>query len=218
MLGVGTFVVVLGGYLVSYATTVHDPVEWKTGDVVVQDSSVEPTLAVFAADGSGMTHIGVVEVKPEGPVVIDVADIVRETPMKTFLAQGRNKAFAVYRIPALNEEQGKHLIAAARRQIGKSNDFFLRRSWDSFYSAELVRMAYGDIGLDVGRTQKIGSIAKDPAQLKSQFGHSWSGQPDCAKRNFDREQCWALVAKQEVITPAAIVGDSQFTKVYSSLN
>jgi hypothetical protein len=217
-LGAGAFTVVLGAYLISYATTVRDPVEWKTGDVIVQDSNVEPTLAVFTADGSGMTHIGVVEVKPDGPVVIDVAEMVRETPVKAFIAQGRNRAFAVYRIPAMSDEQGKHTIAAARRQIGKSNDYFLRRSWDAFYSAELVRMAYSDIGLDLGRPQKIATIAKDPEQLKSQFGRSWSGQPDCAKRNLDREQCWTLVAKQEVITPAAIVGDSQFTKIYSSLN
>lgn len=216
-LGAGVFTVLLGAYLVSYATTVRDPVEWKTGDVIVQDAIVGQALPLFAADGSGVTHIGVVEATPEGAVVIEAAETVRETPMREFIARGRNKTFAVYRIPALSADQGKAAVAAARRQLGKPNDFFLRRSWDAFYSSELVRLAYGDIGFDLGRMQKIASVASDLTTVKSQFGRNWSSVPECKKRNLDREQCWTMVAKQEVITPASIVADNQLTQVYSTM-
>src|SRR5262245_27340624 len=124
-MGGAVFTVLLGAYLVSYATTVRDPVEWKTGDVIVQDSNVEQTLPVFAADGSGMTHTGIVEAKPDGAVVIDTADKVREIPVHEFIAQGKSRAFAVYRIPALSAEQGDTVIKAARRQMGKPNDVYL---------------------------------------------------------------------------------------------
>jgi hypothetical protein len=218
ILGAGVFSTLLGAYLVSYATTVRDPVEWKTGDVIVQDSSVEKVLPVFNADGSGATHIGVIEVKPDGAVVIESADKVRETPVREFIAQGKNKAFAVYRIENLSEQQAASVAAAARRQIGKPADYFLRRSWDALYSSELVRLAYGDIGFDLGRTQRLSSIVKDLGPVRSQFRRMWSAEPDCSKRNLDPETCWTLVAKQEVITPSAIVADSQLTKIYSNLN
>jgi hypothetical protein len=217
-LGAGAFTVILGGYLIAYATTVREPVAWKTGDLIVQDSTVEGMLPVFAADGSGMTHIGLVDVTADnGAVVIEVTDTVRETPMRDFIARGKDKAIAVYRLEALSDAQRSATVMAARRQLGKPSDYYLRRSWDAFYSSELVHLAYGDIGFDLGRMQKISAIAKDLTSIRSAFGRNWGDDKDCVKRNFDSEQCWAMVEKQEIITPASIVGDSQMTKVYSSM-
>ncbi|MEQ1864797.1 MAG: YiiX/YebB-like N1pC/P60 family cysteine hydrolase [Micropepsaceae bacterium] len=213
--GVG-FAVVLGAYLWSYATTARDPVEWKTGDLIVQRSRVAQVLPLFAADGSGMTHMGIVDASPaDGVVVIEVTDVVRETPIREFLA--RDEGIGVYRLEALSDAQRLATVAAARRQLGKPADYFLRRSWDAFYPSELARLAYGDIGFDLGRTQKLSSVASDLSGVKSQFGRRWNENADCNRRHLDQEQCWVMVAKQEVITPANIVGDSQLTKVYSSL-
>lgn len=216
-LGAGAFAVMLSAYLVSYATTVRDPVEWKSGDLIVQDATVEHILPLFTADGSGVTHIGIVDKKDDGAVVIEAADTVRETPIQEFLARGKNKEFAVYRIPHLSDEQAKAVVAAARRQLGKPNDFFLSRSWDGLYSSELVRLAYSDIGFDLGRVQKLASVAGDLTTVKSQFSRSWSSNVDCTKRNFSQDQCWAMMAKQEVITPSSIVGDTHVTKIYSTI-
>ncbi|MCE9524387.1 MAG: hypothetical protein K8S25_18350 [Alphaproteobacteria bacterium] len=217
-LGAGVFAIVLAAYLFAYATTVRDPVEWKTGDLIVQDSKAEETLPLFAADGSGITHIGMIDVTEDNvAVVIEVVDTVQETPIREFIARGKGKNFAVYRIDGLSDEQRMSAVTAARRQLGKPNDFFLRRSWDAFYSSELARLAYSDIGFDLGRLQKLSSVASDLAMVKSQFNRKWSSHKDCEKRHLDNEQCWVLVTKQDVITPANIVKDSQLTKVYSSM-
>lgn len=213
--GVG-FAVILGAYCWSYATTERDPVEWKTGDLIVQDSRVAQVLPLFAADGSGMTQIGIVDAAAAGgAVVIEVTDVVRETPIREFLARG--KGVAVYRLEALNDAQRMATVGAARRQLGKPSDYFLRRSWDAFYPSELARLAYSDIGFDLGRMQKLSTVALDLTTVKTQFGRRWNEHTDCTRRHLDQEQCWVMVAKQEVITPANIVGDSQLTKVYSSL-
>jgi Permuted papain-like amidase enzyme, YaeF/YiiX, C92 family len=213
-LGSGVLAVVLAAYLVSYATTVRDPVEWKDGDVVAQDSRVENILPLFAADGSGFTHVGVVEARPQGAVVIEATDKVRETPMREFLSRGQGKAFAVFRVGSLSEEQGKAVVAAAKRQMGKPNDFFLGKSWDQLYSSELVRLAFSDIGLDIGRLQKMNRVVGDLQPIRSQFLSAWSSNEDCHKRNFDQNQCWLLLTRQEVVTPASIVNDERMTKVY----
>jgi hypothetical protein len=212
-LGSGVFAVVLGAYLFAYATTVRDPVEWKDGDVVVQDSKVEKILPVFAAEG-GFTHVGVVEARPGGAVVIEAADKVVETPMHTFLSRGEDGAFAVYRMNGLSPEQGKAVVAAARRQIGKPNDFFLRKSWDQLYSSELVRLAFSDVGVEVGRPLKMTRVADDLAPVRSSFMREWSTNEDCHRRNLTQEQCWAAVTKQEIVTPSSIVNDNRMTKIF----
>jgi hypothetical protein len=212
-LGSGVFAIVLGAYLFAYATTVRDPVEWKDGDVVVQDSKVENILPLFAAEG-GFTHVGVVEARPDGAVVIEAADKVVETPMRSFLSRSEDGAFAVYRMNGLTPEQGKAVVVAARRQIGKPNDFFLRKSWDQLYSSELVRLAFSDVGVEVGRPQRMSRVADDLGSVRSHFMREWSTNEDCHKRRLTQEQCWAAAAKQEVVTPSSIVNDKRMTKIF----
>jgi Permuted papain-like amidase enzyme, YaeF/YiiX, C92 family len=215
-IGAFGFAFILAAYLWSHATTVSDPVEWKTGDLIVQDARVADVLPLFAADGSGMTQIGIVDASAgDGAVVIEVTDVVRETPVREFMARGQG--IAVYRLDGLSEEQRAAAVAAARRQLGKPSDFFLRRSWDALYSSELARLAFSDIGFELGRLQKLSSVSPDLTAVKLQFGRHWTDNADCRRRHLDEEQCWALVAKQEVITPSNIVSDSQLTQVYSSL-
>jgi hypothetical protein len=212
-LGSGVFAIVLGAYLFASMTTTRDPVEWKDGDVIVQDSNIEKILPVFAVEG-GFTHVGVVEARPEGAVVIEAADKVVETPMRTFLSRGEDGAFAVYRLNGLTPEQGKDVVAAARRQLGKPNDFFLRKGWDQLYSSELVRLAFSDVGLDIGRPQKVGRLPGDLNVVRSQFSRAWSTNEDCHKRGYTNEQCWTAMTKLEVVTPMSIVNDTRMTKIF----
>ncbi len=212
-LGSGVFAVLLGAYLFAYATTVQEPVDWKDGDVIVQDSKIENILPVFAAEG-GFTHVGIVEARAEGAVVIEAADKVVETPMRSFLARSEDGAFAVYRLNALTPEQGAAVVAAARRQIGKPNDFFLRKSWDQLYSSELVRLAFSDVGLEVGQPQKMTRVVGDLSTVRSRFMREWSTNEDCQKRKLTQDQCWTVLTKQEVVTPSSIVNDNRMTKIF----
>lgn len=212
-LGASLFAVLLAAYLIAYATTAKDPVEWKDGDLIVQNAKLAETLPLFAADGSGFTHIGMVAVGDGGAVVIESVKAVVETPVREFLARGKGAAYTVYRIESLNEQQRKAVVEAARRQIGKPSDYFFRKSWDQLYSSELVRLAYTDIGFDLGRLVKLGKVG-DLNMMRSQFVRTWPGNDDCRRRNLDMNQCWTMLTKQDVITPASIVADAHVTKVY----
>jgi hypothetical protein len=114
----------------------------------------------------------------------------------------------------LTPEQGKAVVAAARRQLGKPNDFFLRKSWEQLYSSELVRLAFSDVGVDVGRPQKMNRVADDLGMVRSYFMREWSTDEDCHRRNLSQDQCWAALTKQEVVTPSSIVNDNRMTKVF----
>jgi hypothetical protein len=127
--------------------------------------------------------------------------------------EGRRDAYAVFRLAALNDVQRAAVAEAARRQMGKPSDYFLRRTWEQLYSSELVRLAYSDIGFDLGRLQKIGKVG-DLTTVRSLFQRKWQSNEDCRKRRFDAEQCWAMLIKQEVVTPASIVADAHMTKIF----
>lgn len=213
-LGASLFVILLSAYLFAYATTQRDPIVWQDGDVIVQNSKMTETLPLFATDGSGFTHIGLVATGERGAVVIESFNGVVETPVHDFLKRGKSGAFAVFRQASLSDEQRKAVVAAAKRHLGKPGDYFFRRSWDQLYSSELVRLAYSDIGVDLGRLVKFGKVGGDLTPVRSQFSRAWVGHDDCKRRNLDAEQCWTLVMKQDVITPASIVADAHMTKIF----
>jgi Permuted papain-like amidase enzyme, YaeF/YiiX, C92 family len=213
-LGAIVFAILFGAYLFAYATTARDPVEWKSGDLVVQNSKAADILPLFAADGSGVTHIGIVDVREDGAYVIEAAEKVVATPMRAYLARGKDDAFSVFRVPSLSDAQRKQVVEAASRQLGKPNDYFLRRSWDQLYSSELVRLAYRDIGFDIGKVQKLGKVTGDLSPVRSQFLRKWMANEDCQKRRFDSDQCWAMMLKQDVVTPSSIVADAHMTKIF----
>ncbi len=214
VLGACLFGVLLCAYLIAYATTVRDPVEWKSGDLIVLNASEDNTLPLFAADGSGYTQIGIVAAGEDGATVIATTDKVSEIPVREFLAQAQDTALAVFRIERLTDEQRAAVVTAARRQLGKSNDYFFGRGWDRLYSSEFVRLAYSDIGFNLGRLTRIGKLRADLGLVQSQFSRNWTTNDECRRRNLDLEGCWSVMIKQEVVTPASIVADANMKKVY----
>lgn len=213
-LGASLFAILFSAYLIAYATTPRDPIEWRDGDIIVQNVKLEDTLPLFASDGSGITHIGLVAASENGAVVIEAMKQVVATPVHEYLSRGKPTAYSIYRMTSLSPAQRKLVADAARRQLGKPGDYFLRRSLEQLYSSELVRLAYADIGVDIGQLKKFGKVGGDLGPVRSQFARMWPGNEDCKRRHLDQEQCWTVVTAQQVITPASIVADAHMTKIY----
>jgi hypothetical protein len=210
-------VVAFTAYLWAGATTVRDPVDWQDGDLIVQDARVEPILPVFSADGSGLTHIGIVARDGDAVTVIEAAETVTEIPLAVFVERSRQKRFSAWRVTGLTPEQQAGIVATARAHLGKPNDFFLGQGTEALYSSELVRMAFAGFGEPLGRTQKLGRIGDAPAAVMSKFNSKWQEVPACKRRYLDQRQCWDLVSRYNVVTPSAIVADPRVTRIYDSL-
>ena len=210
-------VVAFAAYLWASVTTPPSPVEWKNGDLIVQDTKIEPILPVFMGDETGATHIGIISVTESGPMVIEAAETVIETPLWEYIKRGKGKNYAAYRVPTLTSQQAEAVVAMARAQLGKPNDFFLDEARDQIYSSELVSMAYQSVGIALGRTQRLGKIIKEQSQVQSKFSGNWASNKNCKRRYLDHEQCWDLVARHEVITPAAIVSDEHVKQLFNSI-
>lgn len=204
------------GYLVSYATNVPEPVDWKSGDVIVQDSKVEPVLPVFAIQENGLSHMGVIEVSDEGVIVIEATDKVSATPLKEFIGRGVADGYSVWRGKNLTDEQRQQVAAAARAQLGKPSDFFLERGTAGLYSSELVQLAFSAIGVTLGQPQRLSTIPGDMSKVLSRFNAKWSENLSCKRRYLEYDQCWQNVSRQEVITPTSIVADDRLEQIYAT--
>lgn len=215
---VGAAVLVVSvGYIWSTVTTRVEPVQWNDGDLVVQRSNDIPVLPVFGTRTDLPEHIGIVHVTTDGPVVIESIGKVVETPLAAFTRRGKDARFVAYRMVSLTKEQASTLIVAARSKLGVPGDFFLDADSDHLYSSELVRVAFHAAGIDVGRTERLGTLAKGNAvAVISMFTGRWTENRPCQRRYLSFDQCWEAVAHSEVIAPAALVRDKRFSKVYDS--
>jgi hypothetical protein len=209
-------VVVFCGYLWSTVTSGINPVEWRDGDLIVQRAKASPVLPVFARKGEPPAQIGIIQVTDHGPVVIEATDTVTETPVAEFIARGWSRQFAAYRVPGLTTIQANVVIAAARARVGTPGDFFLDEEPDHIYSSELVRMAYGAVGIRFSHTDRLGDLAKGNPAVSSKFMGRWSESKPCKRRYLDYEQCWNVIAHHEVITPDAIITDTRVQKIFAS--
>lgn len=209
-------VVVFCGYLWSTATSGINPVQWQDGDLIVQRSYASHVLPVFARNGEAPAQIGIVQVTEQGPVVIEATDTVTETPLADFIARGSSGQYAAYRIPGLTTIQANVVIAAARARIGTPGDFFLDEEPDHIYSSELVRMAFGSVGIRFEHTDRLGDLAKGNPAVSSDFIGRWTESKPCKRRYLDYDQCWSVIARNEVITPDTIVTDPHVQKIYET--
>ena len=87
-----TGVVVLAAWLLSGVSFETGMKDWRDGDLIVQESKSVPVLPAFAVKDSAPVHMGIVQVTPAGPVVIEAREKVVETPLPEFVARGRARA------------------------------------------------------------------------------------------------------------------------------
>ncbi len=216
-IGAGVAGFALCAYLVTYATTRHEPVEWQDGDLVFQTATTFPNQMILDASASPLTNVGIVAVTPDGPTVIEVGEKVDEISVRDFVAKGTDGTISVYRAKKLTPEQGHQVVAAARRYLGKPYDTFFDKGSDDIYSGELVRLAFNDIGLTLGQMVRLDKLAKGLPAFESVYDQQWQSLRDCHARNFDHEACWTYVLKQQLTTPASIAADEQVALIYSDM-
>ncbi len=216
-IGAGVAGFALCAYLVTYATTRHEPVEWQNGDLVFQTATTFPNQVILDATGSPLTNVGIVEVTPDGPKVLEVSDKVDEVAMGDFVAKGTGETISVYRIKNLTPEQGTQVVSAARRYLGRPYDLFFDKGTDNIYSGELVRLAFNDIGLSLGLMERLDRLASKQPAFESLYDQQWMQVRDCHARSYDHDMCWAYVLKQQIIPPAAIVLDEHVALIYSDM-
>lgn len=202
----------------AFAVRAESFADWRSGDLIFQDSNSSQAAAIRLATASQYSHMGIIRVSGHNVTVIEAARTVSETPLQRFIARGVGQDYAVYRIRDLSPADAERALAAAADLAGKPYDIFFRLGSEAVYCSELPYYAFGTIGLNLGEVQLFGDLAIDTPEGRALFLARWQDHPDCQAQGLDREACWAAIQQQEIVTPVSIARDPAVMQVYSTFS
>lgn len=136
----------------------------QEGDVIFQSLPHNPLVdAIEGSTGSPFSHCGIVHQAGAGWVVIEAIGPVKETPLAGWIAQGRGRRYAVFR---LRDEYQVHIpafIRAAQSYAGRPYDIHYDLDDEAIYCSELVWKAYRRAtGEELGQLQTLGQLNWQP--------------------------------------------------------
>lgn len=171
----------------------------ETGDVVFHTSRSQQSQAIQAATESPLSHVGLVEVTPQGVFVVEAVQPVKRTPFAQWKARGVGGRLLVLRPEGLSEAQRGASLKVARGYLGRPYDWRFGWGDDALYCSELVHKAYArGAGVAYGKLEKLGSLRVEklgPA-LKERYGGK-------------------VPLELELVTPASLAEDTRLTVVHS---
>lgn len=186
----------------------------KDGDIIFQTSRSEQSQVILIASKSLYTHTGIIKHNPKGTMVIEAIGPVKETPLKDWVARGKNGLYAVYRYKNLNRLQSEKLFKELKAFYGKSYDVYFSFNNDKIYCSELVRDGYKAIGINLGKEEKIGDLLINVPKVEKLILKRAASDPEC--KNLTKKQCMNIIYARRLITPKSIADDTQLKRVYSN--
>lgn len=192
--------------------------DWRTGDLIFQESLSPQATAIRVATGSRYTHMGIVRQTEDGLHVIEAARTVSETPLEEFIARGARQDYAIYRVTGLTSENAAVVAAAARDYYQRPYDIFFRLDPEAIYCSELPFYAFQAAGITLGRVERLGDLAIDTPEGRAIFLARWQDHPDCQADGSGRDGCWTLIQEQEIVTPISIAEASRVELVFSTFD
>ena len=195
--------------------TATDFRDFQSADIIFQTSSSRQSYAIMWASKSLYSHVGVVE-KVKGKLfVIEAISKVSRTPLEKWIARGRLGRFAIYRLKGISPEKAATIVDSAKTYLGRGYDLYFTSGNKEIYCSELVTLAYGKAGLDVGKWQKESELDVDNVIVRKLAKTRWRRHPVCkGVKTF--EACWKLLMDDKLITPESISRDAKLELVYSN--
>ncbi|MCP3100664.1 YiiX family permuted papain-like enzyme [Myxococcus sp. K15C18031901] len=171
----------------------------RTGDIVLHTSRSRQSQAIQAATHSPLSHVGLVEVTPQGAWVVEAVQPVQRVAFATWKARGVRGHILVLRPRGLDAELRQRALDAAKAHLGKPYDWRFGWGDEAMYCSELVRKAYArGAGVEYGRMERLGSL--DVAGLRAQL-----------RERYGRD----VPLEQQLVTPASLALDERLMVVHS---
>jgi cell wall-associated NlpC family hydrolase len=145
----------------------------ETGDLAFHTSRSAQSKGIQAATRSPWSHVGLVEVAPDGVFVLEAVGRVSRTPWRDFAARGERGEVLVLRPRSLGAAARERVLAEARRHLGKPYDAAFGWGDERLYCSELVWKAYArGARLELGRRERLGDLHVRglDRELQARFG------------------------------------------------
>ncbi|HTQ70702.1 MAG TPA: YiiX/YebB-like N1pC/P60 family cysteine hydrolase [Acidocella sp.] len=191
----------------------------RNGDVLFQSARSDQALAILLATRSLYTHVGLVEVDPDGKIyVIQASDVVERTPLADWIRQSYGERLTITRFPGLDGATAARIAQAAEHYEGRPYDLFFRLAPDRIYCSELIYHAFQDgAGISLGRLQPIGALGIDNFAVRKIIKARWRLDPDCQAASVTSfAACYAIIQRRLIITPVSLARDARLQTLYDN--
>lgn len=189
------------------ASSAKVPAGVRDGDLIFHESSSRQSEMVRALTESRWTHVGVIFLEKGTPFVLEATSPVKKTPLKTFIARGRNGMYVVKRLRNASAKLPPDAVTAMRKLgntwLGRPYD--LRFRWDdqSLYCSELVyKLFERGAGIRLGELERAADMNLDDERVQQALRKRF------ANAKFD--------PAETVVTPDSIFNDGQLIEVAAS--
>jgi hypothetical protein len=137
--------------LVEVMTATKDPIEdVREGDVIFQTSLSQQSPLIKMGTRSTITHCGVVVMKDGKPYVLETQKTLVLTPLKKFIARGKDGKYW-HKRPKLDNVKIKY-----SGYLGKPYDLAFKFDNGKFYCSELIYDVYLDqLGIELCKPKAI---------------------------------------------------------------
>jgi uncharacterized protein YycO len=149
----------------------------QTGDVVFQVLLSDQSRAIQLATKSQYSHVGIVIVKNNEPMVFEAVGPVRYIKWKDWVEQGDKNHYVAKRMKnPLSEEIIKTIVNKTNIYEGKAYDFPFSWTDEKIYCSELVWKLYKAADIELAPLTKLGSFDLThpavKAKLKERYGNN----------------------------------------------
>jgi uncharacterized protein YycO len=144
----------------------------QDGDIIFHTSRSSQSEALRRAMNSPYTHMGIIFIEDDAPVVYEAVGPVKRTPLEEWVGRGEEGHFVVKRWSGagrhLDEDAVARLKAAGAEYAGRSYDPYFEWSDDRIYCSELVwKMYESALGVEIGTLQTFADFdLSDPVVVK----------------------------------------------------
>lgn len=158
------YLLFLASWLIVCSAFSADQYTPQEGDIVFQSLPHNPVIdAIEGCTGSPYSHCGIVVKNKRGWWVLEAIGPVQEGPLTRWIAQGRDRQFAVYRLKADHQPKVSAMIDAARKFLGRPYDIQYELDDSKIYCSELIYKAWlAATGEKMGKTVKLGDLNWKP--------------------------------------------------------
>jgi len=143
-----------------YSYSKYKPME---GDIIFQSlpKVVDLVIAIEGVTSSKYSHVGIVIKKDNKWYVREAMGVVKDTPLRSWIARGRQAGIDVYRIK--NQSEVKGLIKETNKYMGLKYDVKYKMDDEEIYCSELIYKAYKDsTNKKMGKLYSLGEMNWKP--------------------------------------------------------
>ncbi|RFS19380.1 YiiX family permuted papain-like enzyme [Chitinophaga silvatica] len=153
----------------------------QEGDIIFQISESDLSTAIQLATHSKYSHCGIIFKKQDGWYVYEALQPVRYTPIRQWIANGKNHHYIIKRLKNATTVLSAAIVdkmkAIGEQYNGKDYDFYFGWSDDRIYCSELVWKIYHEAtGLEIGKLQTLRSFDLSSPQVKQQMELIYHGK------------------------------------------